>query len=176
MQLEKESPNQQAKDCIGKYELMIDENNLEHMFDYLINKEDTPFMKDGKEGGEEKKFDMIGTPSERTEKLDNEFDDWAKEKGFVNTIMRKSVILNEEIKKANVLTLYTSYPSRRYGVSTPALHKKPRRYQDLYVVSRMLIRRIEDKDKEHSILFYSWHPLQGLSNTPYLLTQYGVSG
>ncbi|GKA11512.1 hypothetical protein Tco_0691058 [Tanacetum coccineum] len=83
--------------------------------------------------------------------------------------------LNDEIKKDTVLTLYTPYPSRRYRVSTPALHKKPRRYQDLYAVSRMLIRRIEDKDKENYGLFYSWHPLQGLSNTPYPLTLYGVS-
>ncbi|GKC63118.1 hypothetical protein Tco_1095716 [Tanacetum coccineum] len=37
--------------------------------------------------------------------------------------------LNQE---ATVLTSYTSYPSRRYGVSAPGLHKKPRRYQDLY--------------------------------------------
>ncbi|GJR60670.1 hypothetical protein Tco_1502832 [Tanacetum coccineum] len=64
--LRKRVQTNEQKNCIGKYELMIDENDSEHMFDYLINKEDAPFMKDGKEGGEEKKFEMIGTPSERT--------------------------------------------------------------------------------------------------------------
>ncbi|GKC89883.1 hypothetical protein Tco_1150532 [Tanacetum coccineum] len=43
--------------------------------------------------------------------------------------------LNKEIKKATDLTFNTLYPSIRYGVSTPALHKKPRRDEDLYVVS-----------------------------------------
>ncbi|GJS24441.1 putative ribonuclease H-like domain-containing protein [Tanacetum coccineum] len=35
----------------------------------------------------------------------------------------------------------------RYGVFVPALHKKPQRFEALYAVSRMLIRRIEDQVK-----------------------------
>ncbi|GJZ37076.1 hypothetical protein Tco_0583267 [Tanacetum coccineum] len=35
----------------------------------------------------------------------------------------------------------------RYGVSVPALHKKPRRFEALYVVPRMFLRRIEDQVK-----------------------------
>ncbi|GJR02886.1 hypothetical protein Tco_0525870 [Tanacetum coccineum] len=36
----------------------------------------------------------------------------------------------------------TPYPSRRYGVSVPTLHKKPRRHKDQYAVSR--IKFLED--------------------------------
>ncbi|GJY11696.1 hypothetical protein Tco_0381005 [Tanacetum coccineum] len=72
------------------------------------------------------------------------------------------------------MTSYTSYPSRRYEVSVPALHKKPRRHQDLYAISRVFIRHIQDKYEEHSGILYSWHPLQGLSNMPYPSTLYRV--
>ncbi|GJS71742.1 hypothetical protein Tco_0704583 [Tanacetum coccineum] len=38
-----------------------------------------------------------------------------------------------------ILTNYTPYPSRRYDVSVPALHKKPQRIEELYAVSRRLL-------------------------------------
>ncbi|GJQ93046.1 hypothetical protein Tco_0004185 [Tanacetum coccineum] len=50
------------------------------------------FEKDEMEGAEEKKFEMIGTPSERAESLHREFNNWA-EKGFVNTSVLESVML-----------------------------------------------------------------------------------
>ena len=71
---------------------MINDNDLEYMFDCLLDKEDTPFMKDGHDGSKVKKFEIIGTPSERAEKLDKEFDDWVRENGFVDTSEREGII------------------------------------------------------------------------------------
>ncbi|GJS94742.1 hypothetical protein Tco_0801710 [Tanacetum coccineum] len=44
--------------------------------------------------------------------------------------------LNEDILKITVLKTNTPYPSRRYGVSVPALTKRPHKFKDQYAVSR----------------------------------------
>ena len=93
LQLEKENPYKGENDCIGEYELMIDENDLGYMFDCVLDKDEKHFMESGYDGSDAKKFEMVETPSERAEKLDKEFDDWAKEKGFVNTSEREEVFL-----------------------------------------------------------------------------------
>ncbi|GJV80607.1 hypothetical protein Tco_1516477 [Tanacetum coccineum] len=67
---------------------------------------------------------------------------------YLVKISKKARILELKRRhlKITVLTSYTPYPSRkirrihqgRYGVSVPALHKKPRRFKDQYAVSRRL--------------------------------------
>ncbi|GKB52508.1 hypothetical protein Tco_0903261 [Tanacetum coccineum] len=58
-----------------EYGLMINDDDLEHMFEYLLAKDGPSFMDVEKEEMEGMKSMMIGTPSERAENLDKEFDD-----------------------------------------------------------------------------------------------------
>ncbi|GJU26035.1 putative ribonuclease H-like domain-containing protein [Tanacetum coccineum] len=52
--------------------------------------------------------------------------------------MRALWSLNEDILKITILKTNTPYPSRRYGVSVPALTKRPQKIKDQYAVSRGL--------------------------------------
>ncbi|GJX34642.1 hypothetical protein Tco_0246199 [Tanacetum coccineum] len=81
----KKMPSSDASYDVGEYGLMINDDDLEHMFDYLLAKDGPSFMDVEKEAIEGKKSMMTGTPSERAENLDKEFDDWARDNGFVNT-------------------------------------------------------------------------------------------
>ncbi|GKB96901.1 hypothetical protein Tco_0983038 [Tanacetum coccineum] len=85
LELEKMPPSNASYECIGEYGLMINDDDLEHMFDYLLAKDGSSFMDVEKEEMERMKSMMIGTPSERAENLDKKFDDWARDNGFVNT-------------------------------------------------------------------------------------------
>ncbi|GJW41627.1 hypothetical protein Tco_0067472 [Tanacetum coccineum] len=85
LELKKMPPSNASYECIGEYGLMINDDDLEYMFDYLLAKDDPSFMDVDKEEMEGMKSMMIGTPSERAENLDREFDDWARDNGFVNT-------------------------------------------------------------------------------------------
>ncbi|GJU07320.1 hypothetical protein Tco_1123750 [Tanacetum coccineum] len=77
-ELEKMPPSDASYECIGEYRLMINDDDLEHMFDYLLAKDGLSFMEVEKEEMEGKKSKMIGTPNERAENLDKEFDDLGK--------------------------------------------------------------------------------------------------
>ncbi|GJY28170.1 hypothetical protein Tco_0403937 [Tanacetum coccineum] len=68
-------PSNASYECIGEYGLMINDDDLEHMFDYLLAKDGPSFMEVEKEEMEGMKCMMIGTPSERAENLDKKFDD-----------------------------------------------------------------------------------------------------
>ncbi|GJS20455.1 hypothetical protein Tco_0449087 [Tanacetum coccineum] len=85
LELEKMPPNNASYECIEEYRLMINDDDLEHMFEYLLAKDGPSFMDVEKEEMEGMKSMMIGTPSERAENLDKEFDDWVRDNGFVNT-------------------------------------------------------------------------------------------
>ncbi|GJW09034.1 hypothetical protein Tco_1571457 [Tanacetum coccineum] len=78
-------PSNASYKCIGEYGLMINNDDLEHMFDYFLAKDGPSFMDVEKEEMEGMKSIMIGTPSERAKNLDKEFDDWERDYGFVNT-------------------------------------------------------------------------------------------
>ncbi|GKA08876.1 hypothetical protein Tco_0688207 [Tanacetum coccineum] len=66
--------------------------------------------------------------------LPQQFHQWAA----VDSKRRALWSLNEDILKITVLKTNTPYPSRRYGVSVPALTKRPHRIKDQYAVSRRL--------------------------------------
>ncbi|GJZ14543.1 retrovirus-related pol polyprotein from transposon TNT 1-94 [Tanacetum coccineum] len=61
--------------------------------------------------------------------------------------------LNEDILKITILKTNTLYPSRRYGVSVPALTKRPQKIKDQYTVSRGLNNAVF-KDMESNIIFW----------------------
>ncbi|GJV72178.1 hypothetical protein Tco_1492173 [Tanacetum coccineum] len=84
LELKKMPPRNASYECIEEYRLMINNDDLEHMFDYLLAKDGMSFMDVKKERMEGMKSIMIGTPSERAENLDKEFDDWARDNGIVN--------------------------------------------------------------------------------------------
>ncbi|GJV75044.1 hypothetical protein Tco_1506628 [Tanacetum coccineum] len=68
-----------------EYGLIINDDDLEYMFDNLLAKDSPSFMDVEKEEMEGMKSMMIGTPSKRVKNLDKEFDGWARYNGFVNT-------------------------------------------------------------------------------------------
>ncbi|GKA60468.1 hypothetical protein Tco_0759875 [Tanacetum coccineum] len=83
MQLEKESPNQRAKDCIGEYEMTINKKDLEYMTDYLFSKYGPSFMHDVNQDFEKDTNKLIESPTKVTAKLEKEFDEWARENGYI---------------------------------------------------------------------------------------------
>ncbi|GJY98338.1 hypothetical protein Tco_0515248 [Tanacetum coccineum] len=71
------------QDCIGDYELMIDDNYFEYMCDYFLSK-DEPFTKNKEEGRlEEKRCKLLGSAHKRIARMEQEFDDWARTKGYI---------------------------------------------------------------------------------------------
>ncbi|GKB83036.1 hypothetical protein Tco_0949931 [Tanacetum coccineum] len=78
-------PSNASYKCIGEYRLMINDEDLEYMFDYLLAKDGPSFMEVEKEEMKGMKYKMAGTPCDRAEKPDKEFDDWARDNGFVDT-------------------------------------------------------------------------------------------
>ncbi|GJX43692.1 hypothetical protein Tco_0260368 [Tanacetum coccineum] len=85
LELEKMPPSNASYEYIEEYGLMINDDDLEYMFDYLLAKDGPSFMDVEKEEMEGIKSMMIGTPSDRAENFDKEFNDWARDNGFVNT-------------------------------------------------------------------------------------------
>ncbi|GJV92682.1 hypothetical protein Tco_1540495 [Tanacetum coccineum] len=55
----------------------------------------------------------------------------------------------------------------RYGVSVPTLHKKPRRTEQLYAVSRRIYTPYPKSRYKDSGRYQTWSLLQEISNTPY---------
>nr|GEW00989.1 hypothetical protein [Tanacetum cinerariifolium] len=72
-------------ECIGEYGLMINDDDLEHMFDYLLAKDGPSFMDVENEEIEGMKPMIIGKPTKRAKNLDRKSDDCARDNGFVNT-------------------------------------------------------------------------------------------
>ncbi|GJW15153.1 hypothetical protein Tco_0019286 [Tanacetum coccineum] len=58
LELEKMPPSNASYECIGEYGLMINDDDLEHMFDYLLAKDVTSFMEVEKEEMKGKKSMM----------------------------------------------------------------------------------------------------------------------
>ncbi|GJW78412.1 hypothetical protein Tco_0140094 [Tanacetum coccineum] len=85
LELEKMPPSNASYECIREYGLMINDDDLEYMFDYLLAKDIPSFMDVEKKEMEGMKSMMIVVPSDRVKNLDKEFDDWARDNGFVNT-------------------------------------------------------------------------------------------
>ncbi|GJU40248.1 hypothetical protein Tco_1193205 [Tanacetum coccineum] len=96
LELEKMLPSNASYECIGEYGLMINDDDLEHMFVYLLTKDVPSFMEVEKDDVEGKKSKMIGTPCERAKDLYKEFDDEARDNGFVNTSGCNDVELTKE--------------------------------------------------------------------------------
>nr|GEV25129.1 retrotransposon protein, putative, Ty1-copia subclass [Tanacetum cinerariifolium] len=90
-------------ECIREYGLMINDDDLKHMFKYLLAKDGPSFMDVEKEEIEGMKSMMIGTPSERAKNLDNEFDDWTRDNEFVNTSGCDDVKLVKKFDRKAVL-------------------------------------------------------------------------
>ncbi|GJU53143.1 hypothetical protein Tco_0827937 [Tanacetum coccineum] len=83
LKFERNNPICAKQDCIGEYGLSINDNDFEYMCDYLLSK-DAPVTVTNKEGRLElKKYKLIGTPRERIIKMEQEFDDWARTKGYI---------------------------------------------------------------------------------------------
>ncbi|GJV19573.1 hypothetical protein Tco_1368593 [Tanacetum coccineum] len=78
--LEFERNNQ---DCIQDYELIIDDNDFDYMCDYLLSKDAPVYMRNMSEGLNEKKRKLVGTPHERIAKMEQEFNDWERTKGYI---------------------------------------------------------------------------------------------
>nr|GEZ40201.1 hypothetical protein [Tanacetum cinerariifolium] len=74
MELEKDNANQGIQDYIGEYGVMIDDKDLEYMTDYLFSDNGPYFMNDLDEDLEKEGGKLIGTPSERIAKPNQEFD------------------------------------------------------------------------------------------------------
>nr|GEW36760.1 protein kinase-like domain, phloem protein 2-like protein [Tanacetum cinerariifolium] len=84
MELEKDNANQGIQDYIGEYGVMIDDKDLEYMTDYLFSDNGPSFMNDLDEDLEKEGGKLIGTPSERISKPNQELDEWAKENGYIS--------------------------------------------------------------------------------------------
>ncbi|GJW08429.1 hypothetical protein Tco_1570852 [Tanacetum coccineum] len=85
LELEMILPSNASYECIGEYGLMINDEDLEYMFDYLLATDGPSFMEVEMEEMEGMKYKMAGTPCDRAKKPDKEFDDWARDNGFVDT-------------------------------------------------------------------------------------------
>ncbi|GJZ13151.1 hypothetical protein Tco_0548381 [Tanacetum coccineum] len=82
MELEKDDPNH---DCIGEYMLNIDDKDFEYMDDYLFSDNGPWFMKVIDERTDEETCKLVETSKERISKREQEFDEWARSNGFVDT-------------------------------------------------------------------------------------------
>ncbi|GKE19052.1 hypothetical protein Tco_1426629 [Tanacetum coccineum] len=58
------------QECIGEYELMIDNNDFEYTCDYLLSKDATFVVDKEKERLEEKMCKLLGTPYERIDSIE----------------------------------------------------------------------------------------------------------
>ncbi|GJU73850.1 hypothetical protein Tco_1265255 [Tanacetum coccineum] len=83
LELEKNNPNQINQDCMGEYGLMVDDNKFDFMCDYLLSKDALVFMSDKNKRVKEKKCKLIGMPRERIAMIEQEFNDWARTKRYI---------------------------------------------------------------------------------------------
>ncbi|GKD64315.1 hypothetical protein Tco_1306423, partial [Tanacetum coccineum] len=88
LEVMKNDPNQASRECIREYGVMINDNDFKYMCDYLLSKDKSSFMNDIAERIEEKRYKLVGTPSERIASLNLEFDDWAKANGFTEEAIK----------------------------------------------------------------------------------------
>ncbi|GJY79861.1 hypothetical protein Tco_0485662 [Tanacetum coccineum] len=70
-------------DCIKDYGLVIDDNDFDYMWDYLLSKDAPLFMNNIYHRLEEKKCKLVGTPREKIAKMEQEFGDWARTNGYI---------------------------------------------------------------------------------------------
>nr|GEX48057.1 hypothetical protein [Tanacetum cinerariifolium] len=84
MERERDNPSRDSQDCIKEYGLMINNDDFEHMCDYLLAKNAYSFINDMDEISGENRYKLIGAQSEIISSLDLEFDDWTRANGFVN--------------------------------------------------------------------------------------------
>ncbi|GJU75137.1 hypothetical protein Tco_1272207 [Tanacetum coccineum] len=82
MELEKSKPKHDNHECIGKYELMIDDHDFDYMCDYLLSNDGPFFMNEEKERVDEGKYKLVGTPQDRMKNLGEEYDEWVRTKGW----------------------------------------------------------------------------------------------
>nr|GEY09495.1 hypothetical protein [Tanacetum cinerariifolium] len=83
LELEKNNSYQANQEYNCKHGLMIDDDDIEYVCDYLLSK-DAPFTMDNKEGiFEENRFKLLGTPCEQNASIEHEFDNWARTKGYI---------------------------------------------------------------------------------------------
>ncbi|GKA34824.1 hypothetical protein Tco_0721253 [Tanacetum coccineum] len=81
-------PLDDVLDINNEYGVMINDNDFKYMCDYLHSKDTPSFMNDIAERMEEKRYKLVGTPSERIASLNLEFDDWAKANGFTEDAIK----------------------------------------------------------------------------------------
>ncbi|GKD18297.1 hypothetical protein Tco_1207455 [Tanacetum coccineum] len=83
LELEKDNPKQANEECISEYGIMIDHNDFEYMCDHLLSNDAPFFLNYTNERLEEIRFKLVGTPHERIARMEQEFDDWARSKGYI---------------------------------------------------------------------------------------------
>ncbi|GKE50313.1 hypothetical protein Tco_1481571, partial [Tanacetum coccineum] len=74
MELEKNNANHGIQDCIEEYEMIINDKDLDYMTKYLFSEHGPAFMKDSDDDLEKEGSKFIGSPSERIEELEQEFE------------------------------------------------------------------------------------------------------
>ncbi|GJU44264.1 hypothetical protein Tco_1201530 [Tanacetum coccineum] len=92
-------------------------------------------------------------------------EEWIQRIDFMYIFSKRRAFwsLNEDILKITILKTNTPYPSRRYGVSVPALTKRPQKTKDQYAVTmdnpnitmEEYIRLEEEKSHRHGKV-YNW--------------------
>nr|GEX04942.1 hypothetical protein [Tanacetum cinerariifolium] len=80
-----ENPIKSNQGCIGEYGLMINDDDVDWMFDHFLCEVEPLTMNNiMDERIEEKRLKLIGTPQEQVASIEREFDVWARANGYIN--------------------------------------------------------------------------------------------